>query len=73
MRLIQAAFPDLRKVSRDGGETGSTHERGGASLRDGAPKPRRKRFTMSAEAKKAISLAQKRRWRKVRAAQKTAV
>jgi hypothetical protein len=79
-RSIQTAFPDLRG---GGSEVGSGRKGGLASVRGGsegqillsagggAQKPKRKRFTMSAEARRAISLAQKRRWRKVRAAKKS--
>jgi hypothetical protein len=61
MRRIQTAFPELIRGGRKGGQASLVA--GGS----GVP-AQRKRFTMSAEAKRRISLAQKRRWRKIRAA-----
>jgi hypothetical protein len=59
-QAIAATFPDLR-VS---GESPFSRARGAA----GAGTRKRKRRVMSAEARRRISLAQKRRWRKQKAA-----
>jgi hypothetical protein len=57
-RVIAATFPDLR-VS--GGPVSRREPRA-------AKTPTRRRRTLSAEARRRISLAQKRRWRKLKAA-----
>ena len=63
LQQIQTTFPDLKMRRQAVAETGR-RKSSGPRKRGG----RRKGFTMSAEARKAISLAQKRRWRKLRAA-----
>jgi hypothetical protein len=84
-RSIHIAFPDLRGGGSEvgSGRKGSGRKGGIASARagsaervpsanrsDGGETSRRKRFKMSAKARRAISLAMKRRWRKVKAAKK---
>ena len=63
-RAIFAAFPELRNRGRSGGAASVTN---GESA---TPRRKRRRFTMSAEARRRISDAQKARWAKQRASQK---
>src|ERR671925_816132 len=76
MQRIQAVFPDLgpsrtssaRVTDVDAVGVHRRERNQVADRGDDGLEARRKRFTMSDDARRRISLAQKRRWRKVRAA-----